>query len=256
MEARLTHSLTQLGCTDKECRFFLACYKLGPSSIADITTKARLQRSTAYIIAEQLIEKDLLTQDHRTYNKLYTAVPPQTIIRLLESKKRRLGRLSADMQDNITALENLYNSPDLLPAVTTHHGAGGLSSIWKSILGASDEILLWTNQATEPRIFESNLHQQFINERMQRKLPIRVLAVDNREGRALLPDDNSLLRQTRLLPPETMFSAETYLYNDKMAILDYKNGIFGLIIVSPHIYEAQKAVFEMAWEMSWRQARV
>lgn len=254
MEAQLTQGLAQLGCNDKERRFFLACYKLGPSSIADISAKARLQRSTAYLLAEQLVDKDLLTQDYRTYNKLYTAASPQAVIRLLEAKKRRLGRLSADMQDNIAALENLYSTPETLPAVTTHHGASGLSSIWKSILSASGEILLWTNQATEPRIFESNLHRQFIEERLQRKLPIRVLAVDNREGRALLPDDSELLRQTRLLPPETMFSAETYLYDDKMAILDYKNGIFGLIIVSSHINEAQKSLFEMAWEMSWRRA--
>lgn len=86
MESQLLQSLTQLGCSDKECRFFIACYKLGASSIAAIATKARLQRSTAYLVAEQLTEKGLLTQDYRTYNKSYTAVSPRTLIRLLESK--------------------------------------------------------------------------------------------------------------------------------------------------------------------------
>jgi hypothetical protein len=205
-------------------------------------------------LAEQLTEKDLLTQDHRAYNKLYTAAAPQTLIRLLEAKKRRLGRLSVDMKDNIATLENLYSAPESLPAVTTYHGASGLVSIWKSILSASDEILLWTNQATEPRIFASDQHQQFIDERIKRQLPIRVLAVDNREGRTLLPGDTGSLRQTRLLPPETTFSAETYLYDDKVAILDYQSGLFGLIVTSRFIHEAQQSVFEMAWELSWRRS--
>lgn len=253
MEAKLSQCLTQLGCGDKECRFFLACFKLGPSSISDIASKARLQRSTAYLLAEQLAEKGLLTQDYRTYNKLYTAATPQTLVRLLEAKKRRVARLSADMQDNITTLESLYNASEALPVVTTYHGPSGLVSIWKDILGASGEILLWTNQATEPRLFASSQHQQFINERLQRKLPIRVLAVDNREGRALLPGDSELLRQTRLLPPDTTFSAETYLYDDKMTILDYQNSLFGLVITNRLVHEAQKAMFEMAWEISWRR---
>lgn len=253
MEAKLTQSLTQLGCNDKECRFFLACFKLGPSSIGDIAAKARLQRSTAYLIAEQLTDKGLLTQDYRTYNKLYTAASPQTLVRLLEAKRRQVGRISTDMQENLSALDTMYGTRDSLPAVATYHGASGLGSIWKSILGASDEILLWTNQATEPRLFESVQHQQFIKERIQRKLPIRVLAVDNHEGRLLLPHDSEQLRQTRFLPPETTFSAETYLYDDKMAVLDYENGVFGLIITSRLVHEAQKAMFEMAWEMSWRR---
>lgn len=253
MDTKLKHSLQQLGCSDKESRFYMACFKLGSSSIADIASKARLQRSTAYLIAEQLIEKDLLTQDHRTYNKLYTAATPHTVIRLLEAKKRRLGRLSNDMQENLSELENLYNTPESLPAVVTYHGPNGLISIWKDILKASGEVLLWTNQATEPQLFESSQHQQFIHERVQRKLPIRVLAVDNSEGRILLPRDTELLRQTRFLPPETTFSAETYLYDDKVTILDYRNGIFGLIITSRFIHEAQKSLFEMAWELSWRR---
>jgi sugar-specific transcriptional regulator TrmB len=254
METKLTQSLTQLGCTDKECRFFLACFKLGSSSIADIASKARLQRSTAYLLAEQLTEKGLLMQDYRTYNKLYTAVTPQTLVQLLETKKRRLGRLSTDMQENIATLENIYAANESIPVVNTYHGPSGLISVWKSILGASGEILLWTNQATEPRLFASAQHSQFIAERLNKGLPIRVLAIDNREGRSLLPDDSATLRQTRLLPPEISFSAETYLYDDKIAILDYHSSLFGLIITNPLIHEAQKSVFEMVWEMSWRRA--
>lgn len=254
MESKIIQSLQHLGCSDKERGFFLACFKLGPSSIADITKKARLQRSTAYLLADQLTEKGLLTEDHRTYNKLYTAASPYTLVRLLEAKKRKLGRLSTDMQDNIATLESLYNTPESLPVVTTYHGASGLVSIWKDILGSSGEILLWTNQATEPRLFESSQHQQFIAERLRKNLFIRVLAVDNPEGRVLLPRDHELMRQTRLLPPETIFSAETYLYSDKVAILDYRSGLFGLIITSRFIHEAQRSLFEMAWEVTWRRS--
>lgn len=254
MEAKLAQSLAQFGCNEKERQFFLACFKLGPSPISAIATKARLQRSTAYLIAEQLIEKELITQDFRSYNKLYTAASPQTLVRLIEAKKRRLGRLSANMQENIDTLEGMYGTKASLPVVKTYHGASGLTSAWKSILGATGEILLWTNQATEPRLFESAQHHQFIWERVQKGLPIRVLAVDNREGRALLPNDTEALRRTRFLPPETTFSAETYLYDNKVTILDYKDGLFGLTITNQLILEAQKSQFEMAWELSWRRS--
>lgn len=248
METLLTNSLRQLGCTQKEIRFFIANYLLGPASLMAISKKARLQRSTTYLVAEDLVQKRLVSHDHREYNKLYIAVSPETLMRMLETKQRSIARTSLNLKDNMGELQTAYAASEILPKVTIHQGSAGLSAVLRDILNATDEVLLWTNQATEQEVFEPQLHDDFIKQRLKKKIPIRVLAVDNQAGTELVANDSQNLRKTHLLPAETSFTAETYLYDNKVVILDFNTDIIGIIICNPSIYEAQKAMFELQWQ--------
>jgi sugar-specific transcriptional regulator TrmB len=248
MEAYLKTALTQLECNQKEIRLYLACYKLGASRIAELAKVARLQRSTAYVIAQQLLTKQLLIQDDGQYNKLFIAAEPEVIIRMLENKKRLLARSSIVLKDHLEELQALRQTTDILPQVRTYRGTSGLLAVWQIILGSKTELLMWTNQATERQLFASRQHQQFIDERIAKQLSVRVLTVDNAEGRELLTSDRASLRTTRLLPADTTFSAETYLFDNKVVILDYNTEIIGIVIENSLIYQAQTAIFELCWQ--------
>ena len=248
MEAYLKTALAQLECTPKEIRLYLACYKIGAARIAELAKAARLQRSTAYVIAQQLIAKQLLIQDDGQYNKLFISAEPDIVIRMLENKRRQLGRSSIVLKDHLEELRAMHQTVDILPQVKTYRGSNGLLSVWQTILSSQTELLTWTNQATERRLFASRQHQQFIDERIHKHLPIRVLAVNNSEGRRLVESDEKSLRETRLLPSATTFSAETYVFDNKVVILDYNTEIIGVVIENSLIYQAQKAIFELAWQ--------
>lgn len=250
METHLTSSLRQLGCTPKEIRFFIASYTLGPASLASIAKKARLQRSTAYLLAEELVQKRLLSHDQREYNKLFIAASPEALMRMLDTRQRSIARTSLTLKENLSELQAAYTASEILPKVTIHQGLSGLSTVLRDILQSTTEILLWTNQATEQAVFDTQLHQDFIAQRLKRRLPIRVLAVNNPAGASLVESDERMLRTTRLLPPDITFTAETYIFEDKVVILDFNTDIFGVIIRNPSIFAAQKAMFELQWQQS------
>jgi sugar-specific transcriptional regulator TrmB len=250
MDSHLTSCLRQLGCSPKEIRFFIANYTLGPASLAAIAKKARLQRSTTYLLADDLIQKRLVAHDHREYNKLFVAASPEALMRMLDTKQRSIARTSLTLKENLSELQAAYTASEILPKVTIHQGTSGLSSILRDILGSSTEILLWTNQATEQEVFEPQLHQDFIAQRIKRRTPIRVLAVDNTAGQALIESDERMLRSTRILPASATFTAETYIYEDKVVILDFNTDIFGIIIRNPSVTAAQKAIFELQWQQA------
>ncbi len=247
MDTHLKSALTQLDCSPKEIRFYIANFKAGASTITELAKLAHLQRSTAYIIAEQLIAKQLITEDHRQYKKQFVAVSPESMIRMLDAKKRRVARSSIILSEHFAELEDLYKTNDVRPQVTTYQGIRALLTAWNDTLTAKSEVLLWTNQATEQQLFASQQHQQFVTDRVEKGIPIRVLAVNNPEGQKLIPSNPELLRRTRFLPTKTSFSAETYLYDNKVIILDYNTDIIAIIIENKLVYEAQKAIFELAW---------
>lgn len=225
----------------------MANFHLGSAQLNEIAAKAKLQRSTAYLVAEQLVAKELVRQDLRAYKKQFIATEPSHLLHLLDREHRSVGKLTIKLKDNLTELEQSYKSTSSAPRVSTHHGERGLITVLEDILKTKGEILLWTNQQSERRFFSEKLHQQFISQRVKKQIPTRVLAVSNTEGQQLLYADESQLRRTRLLPEDASFSAETYLYDDKIAILDFSNGVLATVIDSSSVSASQKTMFEIAW---------
>ncbi|HSX08534.1 MAG TPA: helix-turn-helix domain-containing protein [Candidatus Saccharimonadales bacterium] len=248
MDKIIRDTLADLGLEEKEIRFFITNNQLGPSTINEITRIAKLERSTAYLIAQHLIENGYLIEDYKSYKKTLTTIEPKTLSRMLANRQRQLGRHERQLQENLAELEALHKSLEIRPRVRTYEGNKGLIAIWKDILETSDEVLLWTNQETEKNIFSDKYHSLFISERIKKKILMKVLAINNKKAKLLQKTDVKQLRKTKFLPKNVTFSAETYIYGNKVAILDYNKEIIGVILESEQIVKSHRAIFEMTWE--------
>lgn len=249
MDKIISSSLSLLGLSPKEIKFFLASFKLGPSSVGEIAREAKLERSTAYLISQELLDKGLLEQDFKQYGKKVFAAEPKKLLRIVSSKQRSLRRQEIELEESLPDMQSFYQLLEIRPRVKVYEGNSGLLAVWKDILSTKGEILVWTNQETDRLIFGPERHVNFIEERVKKGITARVLAVDNSKGHELKKLDNKYLRKTKLLPKKTNFSAETYIYDHKIAILDYKKDIIGIIIESEPIAASQKAIFEMNWSI-------
>jgi len=247
MDRTLTNSLLQLGCNEKHVRFYQANLELGIATLLEIAKKAHLQRSTAYLIASELATMGLVSEDHKTYKKLFTAAEPDRILQKLEAKYRQIGRNNIALKEALPELRAAHQTTTIRPRVRTFEGKAGLLAVWKDILSEQQEILLWTNQETERYVFGENTHDLFIKERLTKEIPTRVLAVNNAKGIALQAIDGQNIRQTKILPDDTSFTSETYIYGNKIAILDMNKDIFGIITESEQIATSQRAIFEHVW---------
>jgi len=248
MEKILRGALLALGCDDKEIKLYLAAYLHGTASLTDLIVCTKLRGSTAYLVASSLIEKGLLTEDHKAYGKSLSAAEPETLMRLVSNRQRQLGRQRIELEENLGQLQAMHQTSVILPRVRTFQGASGLLTVWRDILTAKGEILLWSNQAAEIKLFSLAQHNQFIQERKASHLAVRVLAVNNMAGQRLQDADAENLRSTKLLMPGIEFSAETYLYDHKIAMLDYNQDIIGIIIESEQLSTAHHAMFTAQWQ--------
>lgn len=248
MEKLLQSSLQLLGLMPKEIKFFITCFTIGPASVNDIKKVARLERSTAYLIAEELLKRGLIEEDFKNYKKLLRTIEPKELLRMVSARQRVLGRNQLELQEHLGELNSLHQASEIRPKVRVFQGVKGLFSIQEDILQSKTNILLWTNQETEHQFFTDVYHKKFIETRFKRNIPILVLAVHNAAGEKLQKDDKKILRQTKILPKKTIFSPETYIYDNKIAILDYKKDIIGVVIESEPMATAQRAIFEMTWQ--------
>jgi len=250
MEKIIKDTLLDLGLTEKEVLFFITNYSLGPSSINVIAKQAKIERSTAYLIAQEMINKGFIIEDFKQYNKSLTTIEPKTLLRMVAAKQRKIGRHELALKENLPDLQALYQASEIRPKVRTYEGRSGIIAVWKDILSVSQEVLLWTNQETETKFFTNEHHKLFIQERLRKTIPLRVLAVNNKKGAELIKIDKVSLRETKLLPKNISFSAETYIYGNKFAVIDYNKDSIGIVIESEPIIKAQRAIFEMTWKTS------
>jgi HTH-type transcriptional regulator, sugar sensing transcriptional regulator len=249
MEKTITDSLVLLGLDRLSIRFFLSSFKLGPANIPEIAKLAHLKRSTAYLLAKQLLSKGFLLEDHKLYaNKIY-AIDPEKLLQLVANKQRQLRRQEIELENTLPEIRSLYQASEIRPKIHLFEGNTGLLQVWQDILSAKTEILLWTNQQTENLFFGPANHEKFIKERLAKKIPIRVLATANLESQDLKTTDTEYLRQTKILPDTAKFSCETYIYDHKIAILDYNKDIIGIIIESDPIAASYKSIFETTWNL-------
>jgi len=250
MDKVLATTLFQLGCNEKHMRFYKAALEMGVASLVEIAKKARLQRSTAYLIASEMVDLGLVSENHKAYRKLYVAAEPDALLRKLEAKHRQIGRGTIALREALPELRAAHQTTATRPRVRTFEGKTGLVTILGDILSKQQEILLWTNQEAERQFFDERAHQQFITERIAKNIPLRALAVKNKKADALLASDDACLRQTRILPDSTTFTSETYIYGNKVAILDIGKDIFGIITENEQIAASQRAIFELTWARS------
>lgn len=250
MDRHIINSLDALECSDLEKKVFIANFNLGPATIPQIAKSAKVKRSTAYIAIENLVDKGLMIEDYKSYRKQVIVIEPKELIRKVAAKQRRYGRIVLQLQENLFELQAMHQATTTRPRVRTFQGFDGLISVWKDILSAKSDLLLWTNQQTEQKVFTKKHHDEFVRERCRKNLHIRVLAANNDEGRLLQLSDKQNLRDTRLIEKNIDFSTETYIYDDKIAMLDHNKAVIGIIIQSDQLADAQRAMFELSWQNS------
>ena len=242
----LDETLELLGLTEKEVRLMLAFYKVGAVKVGEAARQTRMPRATAYLLAGQLVEKGLLVQELDGQKKRLAAVEPGVLLRMLSAKQRVLRRKEIEFEEKLPELRaNLGNGA---PRVKVYSSGTGVKAVMADILGTSGEILLWTNQEIETWFFTKKDHDEFVAERVKRGIKVRVLAVDNKMGRELHSQDKQVLRETRMLPKDITFSTEMYIYDGKMALLDFNQDVIGVIVESKPIVASQRSIFEALWK--------
>ncbi|MEI6511200.1 MAG: helix-turn-helix domain-containing protein [Candidatus Uhrbacteria bacterium] len=246
---KLKEALMALGATENAAAFYLACYRAGTSTVGDVAKVCKMDRSSAYLACDQLVELGLVETDASATRKTVTAKPPSAVLARLRTDMRRLRRHHDDVEESMQELLASYREQENKPTLRFFAGHDGLKQIVDDVLEHADgEILLFTNQRTEKNVFSQADHQEFVRERIRRGVSIRVLAADTVEAREMRDRDVTVRRETRIVEGEP-FTSETYIYGDNVAMLSFDKDVVGFIVRSRDFARAQRWTFEQLWRI-------
>lgn len=147
------------------------------------------------------------------------------------------------------------SSQENKPRVVFYGGKEGLMQAYEDTLTATGEILAYSS-SHDMFVALPDYIQDYINRRAKKGIPMRSIIPHTPEGWQHREKALTELRDTRLIPLRFNFTPEINIYNDKIAIMNLKLGELGAFIIeSKEIAEAQRNIFELAWETAGKYDR-
>lgn len=238
----LQNIIENIGLNAKEASVYLAALEVGSSPVSKIAAKAKLNRVTGYDILEKLVKKGMINFFTKNKIKYFTATDPEIVVD--EFKKR-----TADLQKVLPDLKRLHGDT-IHPRVRYYEGLEGIKSIYADTLKSKTEILNYGN-SQEIRAHWPTYDEDYVKKRAIQQIYLRGIAIDDEYGKLVQAKDSETHREIRLINKERFnFSNEINIYDDKLAIISFKDELIGMIIESPEIANTQRAIFAMVWEFS------
>lgn len=243
----LIEQLKNLGLSEKEAAIYLALLQLGPSTPYQIAKKADIKRPTAYVIAEELVEKGLIVHVPGESPKKFIARTPDSFFEEAENRMRQAKSVLPELRSlqKGGAIEK--------PSIMYYEGADGVRQAYeyrkKELHGKEIVGFFASPEDATPEVTRVFMEWNEYKEKYGPK--VRGLTVDNSilkpYAKYLEPEKGSI--EAKFLPPD-LYSAKASIEScdGQFVRICLIESAQTLIIESPKFAVALKEVFELLWK--------
>ncbi|GEM_PF-1913549 len=247
MDNDIASILSYFNLSPKEAAVYLAALKSGPATVYEIAKSAGIKRPTAYVLAESLKEKGLLTSQKDRHRELLSPIAPRQFI---TSWKNKLESLEAVAPE----LNAYYERTSTHPRISIYEGRAGLDAAYNQMLYSrgmrtKEELL---SISTISVIMENYSHlfpawKRTVHDKRNR---MRDLICDEPISQSYgqemlaLGNPNYELRIAKNIP---IGKTDTFIYRNKVAMFWFTPPFTATVTESDEVAQTFRALFNVAW---------
>ncbi len=236
--------LKESGFLDKEIAIYLTILELGRGTVAEISRKAGINRSTGYVILDSLASKNLVNISGKEPKQEYVALSPIKLIEYLNKQAEIQKNLAESALEILPELTLMHNVGDR-PKISFYEGLEGLEHVYEDSLSSKGDIYSTSTyeemHETLPKYFST-----YYERRAKKKIFIHTFVADTPLAHKRKANDQIEYRDTTLVPQnEFPVPTDIEIYNDKVMIASWKEKL-GIIIESKEIATTLRSVFKLA----------
>lgn len=241
----LIEPLKNLGLSEKEAKIYLALLQLGPSTPYQIAKKAELKRPTAYVIAEELVEKGLIVHVPGEEKRRYIAKSPESFIEEREEKLKAAKQI-------LPELRSFQKGTAEKPSIMYFEGAEGVRQAYeyrKKELHNKEVVGFFASaEDISPSVIKVFL--DWSEYRKRHDILLRGLTVDHpsiKPFEKYWGEEEKII--TKFMPPE-LYNAQVSIEScdRKFVRICIMESAQTLVIESPKFAEALAETFELVWK--------
>lgn len=242
----MKETLQKFGLTDKEATVYLAMLELGTAPVSDIAAKSDLNRSTTYVILDDLSSRGMVSSTDKNKIRVFTPASPERLVHYLNEKAKHYESLVGVANSVMPELKSMYVGAGPKPTVQFFEGKEGVQHGYEETLKSTEEIRAFASiddmHSTLPRFFP-----EYYQRRANKNIHIKAIFPDTPAARERISNNKQEKRTAYLVPKDSYYSnSEINVYDDKIVFLALKEH-FSLIIHSETMANVLKKIFDLAF---------
>lgn len=243
----LTQVLQSIGFSEKESKIYLAMLELGTQPVSIIAKKANLNRTTTYLILEELSQKGLINSYSKRKILYYSANPPSHFLTYLQDKKENISQQESLIKANLDAFNQITEKRSVKPKVQFFEGIDGVKAVYQDTLTSNETIKSFWGIHSIPPELSDYIFKSYIPTRVKNKIQIEVISPISDKAKEVASKDKSQLRTTYFYKEDLPFEIEINIYDNKVALISYGGEEYsGVIIENCKISDALKTIHTLA----------
>ena len=235
----MIQELIKLGFSEGEARVYVAALELGETSVARISEKSKIERTTVYGFLESLKKRGYLTVSMRGKKTVYSANNPKRLKNEQEEKSKLIESV-------LPELLSITNAIDNKPTVRYFDSKEGVFDVYRETLEYPNTPMRgWLSSAWYDS--EKFWTEYYLPTRIEKKIPFYGIVPETEEMTDFVKDDQASLRQTRMVKGNPI-TADVMLYGKRsIAIMSFKEST-ALVIESTELFNTLSFIFKEHWQ--------
>jgi HTH-type transcriptional regulator, sugar sensing transcriptional regulator len=249
--SKLEEALYGAGLSEKEAKVYLASLELGGGTAVQIARKSGINRGTTYLIAENLMQRGLMSGVDREGSRHFCSEPPSHLVSRIEKENETLAARREMLATALPELEAIVKGSPARPVVRYYEGVGGLA-VMREILykNRREEILNALDMdAFCGAIPKDNIYEHFKNLNLYNVCGRVLYTCSDELNKKLLANlvNKDTWQHRRIEKQKYPFEGEIVIFGKTVAFLSYRNGVVGAIVEHASFAQTMRGIFELAW---------
>lgn len=243
--------LTGIGLSKEQIDVYQSLLKHGNQTAIALSKTTKVKRTYVYKICEELIAKGLAKEIKQGRTTLFTPLSPDLLLDQAQAKRQQLEQTILSLESVLPNLKSQYQLVENKPLVTYYEGKHGLHKILSDVFKPKNEPVYG---CVDLEIVEKNIPDYYFKDivpvRIKNQVFSKAFFARSNKAEELSANNKTSLRETVLLDKDKYpIPAEIDVYEDKIALLNYKRGKFvGVLIENEDLATSLKSIFRLAFE--------
>ena len=247
----LLQVLEQIGLTEKESKIYLALLEMGAQGATTIGNKTQINRSTCYLILENLSEKGLVTTHTEGNVQYFEAQEPSSLITYLNKRQNELVIQQNIVQNNMPYLEAIKKENTGSTTTKYFKGTDGILNLYLETLKTDAKLIYsFLNISEIPDELLKTLEEIYVKERIKKNISAKIIYISNEKSSkhmSIFKDEESL-RHMKHIKTDYNLSVEIQCIGDKTIITNFSpDNTFGILIKNSELADSIKTLHKIMW---------
>lgn len=249
MTGVIENFLRNQGFNENDIRIYLDIYQHGQCYASSIAARTKIDRTTVYSALKRLLKKGVVAQTQINEVNAYVATSPDIFVDEVESKmttlkaERKMASLFAE------ELRSIRKSNFEKPRIRVYEGEQAIIGLYEETLREGGTQKAFTQISALPEGLKTFFKGKYLQSKKKHGVFSKVITADSAFAVKYRARDEISNRKTKIVSGHPFeLHAEIVLFGgSRVAIIDFHEQIYGMVIESNTLYKTIEAVFDFMW---------